>query len=112
MKTKIERMFDDIRVGRKAIIAYLRPFLNLPMNEDSAWQKVKRYRKNYVLPVERFLNGKPFVDPYWFKYWFLLYTIEADKRRRNKALRGLRRGQKGITLQGRKKRATEGTINE
>lgn len=56
--------------GRKEIIAFLGPYLDLPPNPDSAWQKVTRWKKAYGLPIERKPNGTPFLDESVFRsYW-------------------------------------------
>ena len=60
------RVFGTWHVGRKEIIAYLRPFIKLPQNPAYAWQKVKRWRRRYCLPIEIQLNGKPYIDEVFF----------------------------------------------
>ena len=63
----------DWHIGRKAIIEYLRPYLDLPEDLKTAWQKVRRWRLRYGLPIESQPNGKPYVDQgvfleYWSKF--------------------------------------------
>jgi hypothetical protein len=57
-------------VGRKEIIEYLRPYLDLPERQQYAWRKILRWRQKYGLPIEPQPNGKPFIDEVVFrKYW-------------------------------------------
>ncbi len=56
--------------GRKEIIEFLGPYLDLPVNYESAWQKVSRWKRAYGLPIERKPNGTPFLDEAVFNaYW-------------------------------------------
>jgi hypothetical protein len=58
--------------GRKAIIAFLTPFLEIPPSSSLfvAWQKVRRHRDKYGLPIETQPNGKPYIDEVvFFLYW-------------------------------------------
>lgn len=64
-------------IGRKAIIAYLRPYLDLPDSLEFAWRKILRWKQRYGLPVESQPNGKPYVD----QAVFLLYWSRFQKRR-------------------------------
>lgn len=57
-------------IGRKAIIEYLRPYLDLPSTHEYAWRKILRWRQKYGLPIESQPNGKPYIDQIVFlEYW-------------------------------------------
>ncbi len=63
-------MDGEWHIGRKAIIAFLRPYLDLPDKPENAWQKVCRWRDRYGLPIEYQPNGKPYLDQaVFFEYW-------------------------------------------
>ncbi|HNY71664.1 MAG TPA: hypothetical protein PKH14_12835 [Syntrophorhabdus sp.] len=63
-------MFNIWHIGRKAIISFLQPYLDLPNKPEYAWQKIKRWRKRYALPIETQPNGKPYIDEsVFFLYW-------------------------------------------
>ncbi len=60
-------------IGRKAIIQYLRPYLDLSPDIHMAWQKVRRWRIRYGLPIEVQPNDKPYIDPAMFEAWWSRY---------------------------------------
>ena len=66
-------------VGRKAIIAYLRPYLGLSQDNETAWFMVRRWRIRYKLPVETMPNGKPCLDPAIFEIWWGKYQKRRDR---------------------------------
>jgi|GEM_PF-6759224 len=63
---------DPEIVGRKPIIDFLRMFMDLKpsSSEKHKWQKVKRWEKQYGLPLDRHVNGKPYIDPEKFSSWW------------------------------------------
>jgi hypothetical protein len=73
--------FESWHVGRKKIIAYLRPYLDLPQKHESAWQKVKRWRRHCGLPIDTQPNGKPYIDEDMFKMWWTEYLRLINERR-------------------------------
>ncbi len=60
-------------VGRKAIIEYLRPYLDLSDDFTVAWRKVRRWRINYGLPILHQPNTIPYIDPEEFVMWWKTY---------------------------------------
>ncbi len=60
-------------IGRKAIIAFLTPFLDLPPNPIMAWKKVRRWNYRYSLPIEHQPNSKPYIDEATFFFWWEAY---------------------------------------
>ena len=66
------------RVTRKAIIAYLKPLIDLSDNQKMARQKIRRWRIKYGLPVESQPNNSPYIDPATFEAWWNAY-LEAKK---------------------------------
>ncbi|MGO9146121.1 MAG: hypothetical protein ACLQDF_07110 [Desulfomonilia bacterium] len=79
--------FESWHVGRKKIIAYLRPYLDLPENPIYAWQKVKRWRRRYSLVVETQPNGKPYIDEDFFRLWWIEYLRLRHERLKRDAKR-------------------------
>ncbi len=70
-------------IGRKAIIAYLRPYLGLSMNHEIAWNMIRRWKAKFKLPIETQPNRKPYIDPETFELYWLKYQ-ERFKRLKNK----------------------------
>jgi hypothetical protein len=75
------------RVGRKAIITFLKPYLGLSDNQRTAWKMIRRWRKNlgFDVLIRYQPNGKPYLDPlefelWWGKYEELLRKAEKVKR--------------------------------
>lgn len=67
-------------IGRKAMIEYLRPFLDLSDDLTIAWNKVRRWRRRYGLPVAVQPNGKPYIDEADFEmYWARFMKKRAGK---------------------------------
>ncbi len=63
--------FRKPHIGRKAIVAYLEPFLKLPENHESAWKKVKKWRNRFHdFPIHTLPNRKPFLDELEFESWW------------------------------------------
>jgi len=60
-------------VGRKAIIQYLRPYLDLSPDIHMAWQKIRRWRIKYGLPIDSQPNMRPYIDPAVFEAWWDRY---------------------------------------
>lgn len=57
-------------IGRKAIIAFLGPYLDLVEDPVHAWVKIRRWKRRYALPIETQPNGKPYIDEgVFFLYW-------------------------------------------
>jgi hypothetical protein len=70
-------------IGRRAIIAYLRPFIGLSWDHEVAWHKIRRWKKRYYLPIDRQPNNKPYIDENTFElYWsrFQIRLREVMKR--------------------------------
>lgn len=67
-------------VGRKAIIEYLRPYLDLSEDQDIAWNKVRRWKRRYSLPVETQPNGKPYIDEAVFSLYWSRYLRALKKK--------------------------------
>ncbi len=57
-------------IGRKAIIAFLGPFLDLSNDQVIAWNKVRRWKRRYGMPIEVQPNGKPYLDEAVFFTWW------------------------------------------
>lgn len=71
-------------IGRKRIVAYLRPYIDLSPDPNLAWRKVRRWRDKYGLPLLYQPNGAPCLDAQEFQLWWRLYLdkkeeIEAEK---------------------------------
>ncbi len=74
-------MSGNWHVGRKAIIAYLRPYLNLSEDSEVAWNMIRRWRKHYELPIDTQPNGKPYVDPDVFsRYWEHCHSMKRERK--------------------------------
>lgn len=56
-------MTDDMVVGRKDIIEYLRKPLDLSQNQRTAWNKIYRWRKQQGMDkvFHRDITGRPFI---------------------------------------------------
>jgi len=67
-------------IGRKAIIEYLRPYLDLSEDQDIAWNKVRRWKRRYSLPVETQPNGKPYIDEAVFSLYWSRYLRALKKK--------------------------------
>ena len=67
-------------IGRKAIIAYLEPFLDLPADPFCAWQKVRRWRNRYGLPIESQPNRKPYIDASVFEAYWINFQKKIKSR--------------------------------
>ena len=65
-------------IGRKPIIAYLKPLIGLSDDQKMAWQKIRRWRIKYGLPVESQPNTSPYLDPATFEAWWQAY-LEQKK---------------------------------
>lgn len=72
-------MREGWHVGRKAIIAYLDPFLSLAPDPAMAWKKIRRWRIRYGLPIDTQPSGKPYIDPDRFVRWWNHYQINVKK---------------------------------
>lgn len=66
-------------VGRKAIIKYLKQYIDLPDNLVYAWQKVRRWRVRYGLPIGTQPNDKPYIDPEEFDSWWAKYKVHRNE---------------------------------
>lgn len=62
-------MSNPWHIGRKEIIAYLRPYLGLSDDQETAWNMIRRWRINYGLPVKKQPNGKPSICESVFISW-------------------------------------------
>lgn len=67
-------------VGRKAIIAYLKPYLGLNPDPVVAWRKVRRWRIDYGLPILSQPTEKPYIDPEEFEKWWKNYLEQRKSR--------------------------------
>lgn len=67
-------------VGRKEICAYLRPYLSLSKDTAMAWQKVRRWRIKYGLPILKQPTDKPYIDPEEFQRWWKEYLRNREAR--------------------------------
>ena len=65
-------------IGRKRVVAYLRPYLELSADFSLAWRKVKRWKDRYGLPLLYQPNGTPYLDAEEFHLWWGLY-LEKSK---------------------------------
>lgn len=72
-------------VGRKAIIEYLRPYLALSMDQTIAWQKIRRWRMRYGLPILAQPTDKPYIDPEEFERWWKTYLENRKAREGEKS---------------------------
>lgn len=68
-------------IGRKGIIAYLTPFLDLSDDQATAWNKIRRWRRRYGLPVQLQPNGKPYVDEAVFEMYWKGFQRKTMKKR-------------------------------
>ena len=64
-------MTDDIIVGRKDIIEYLRKPLDLSPNQRIAWNKIYRWRKQQGMEkvFHRDITGRPFIIKAEVREW-------------------------------------------
>ena len=60
---------DTRHETRKGIIEYLSQHMAIPANPQTAWQKVRRWRDKYGLPIEWAVNGSPFIDERAYQRW-------------------------------------------
>jgi hypothetical protein len=70
-------------IGRKAIIAFLTPYLDIPQTASDfvAWQKVRRWRDGRNLPVEITPMGKPYIDENtFFFFWTEFQRIHKTNK--------------------------------
>lgn len=74
-------MSETWHIGRKAIINYLREFIDAPQKYTSAWIKVLRWRKRYGLPIERHVNGSPYIDEAIFRDWHQRFLTKRSEAR-------------------------------
>lgn len=74
-------MGDHWYVGRKAIITFLKPYLGLSDDPETAWNMLRRWKKHYGFDVliMRHPNGKPCIDPVMFREWWEEFQVEREK---------------------------------
>ena len=70
---------EEWQVGRKEIVAFLRPYIKLNPDADKAWRTVRRWRIRYGLPIDTQPNGKPYIDPPRFTRWWNRYQIRVTR---------------------------------
>jgi hypothetical protein len=63
-------MGDVIIKGTKALVPFLRRFIDLHAEKDEAWRTVKRWRKKYGLPIEYAPNDMPYMKENRFYTWW------------------------------------------
>ena len=66
-------------IGRKRIIAYLRPYLDLSWDNAVAWRKIRRWRDNYGLPILHQPSGVPYLDTQELQLWWRLYLDKKEE---------------------------------
>jgi hypothetical protein len=71
-------------VGWKAIILYLRPYIDLSIFEKPARRKLKRWVRNYGLPVEHDVSKSPYIDPVMFELWTAKTRAKLRKQKSSK----------------------------
>ena len=71
-------MGEDWRIGRKAIVIFLRPYIGLSVLQKPAWRKVARWKKDYGLPIEYDPSGRPYIDPRVFELWITSYRKKVS----------------------------------
>ena len=78
-------MGTEWHTGRKAIIAFLRPYLGLSDDTRTAWNMVRRWRSRYWqgdAVIQTLPNGKPSLDPEAFQLWWTRYKQHYSELRR------------------------------
>lgn len=65
-------MPDDRIIGRKAIVQYLKTFIDC-----SSWNAVRNQKKHNGLPYDHTPNGKPYIIPRLIREW--------DEKKRHKS---------------------------
>jgi len=68
-------------VGRKAIVAYLRPFLGLAEDVKPAWRALRRWIKKYNFRIRYLPNGIPYLDPIEFQVYWDAYLKRTDTKK-------------------------------
>ena len=79
-------MTDRLRNGRKEIIEYLRPYLDLPERQDMAWQKIRRWKRvkpGFALVIITMPTGKLQMDTNDFISWYEDYKREWREARKH-----------------------------
>ena len=66
-------------IGRKRIVAYLRPYIDLSPDFDIAWRKVRRWREKYGLPIFNQPNTTPYLDAEEFHLWCQIYLDKKEE---------------------------------
>lgn len=67
-------------IGRKAIIAFLTPILDLSDDFDIAWRKVRRWKKGYCMPIELGPNRRPYIDEEVFESWWVTFCHKRNRK--------------------------------
>ena len=60
--------------GTKAIVPFMRQYVDLHADQREAWRTLKRWKKLYHFPIEEEPNGRPYVIKTVVKAWFKTYT--------------------------------------
>ncbi len=63
-------------LGTTATIAYVRPYIKLNPKPKEAWRKLKRWSRDYDLPLECDPAGHPFLDPVLFRRWIRVFRLK------------------------------------
>jgi len=73
---------DDMIVGRKSIIEYLKTPLQLSTDQETAWKKIKRWKKSWGLSVcfHRLPNGSPYLISGEVEMWLMKFDEKQKKR--------------------------------
>jgi hypothetical protein len=62
-RKRLDLLQEGKVVGTKAIVPFLRRFMDLNDDKAKAWRTIKDWKKKYGLPIHEEINGQPSVIP-------------------------------------------------
>ena len=85
---------DEFVVGRKAIIEYLRSALDLSHDHDTAWNKIRRWKRNYGMAAlfHSHLNGQPYIIVSEVREWITANSVMLERVSSQGVVKGGYRG--------------------
>lgn len=71
---------NDIVVGRKGIIAYLKAKIDLSDNLEVAWRKVRRWKKRYKMHeiIHHLPSGQCYILKSEFQQWIIKAGVTRE----------------------------------
>lgn len=77
-KSRVGMREDEHRhIGRKAVVRFLKARIDLSPDLETAWNKVRRWRRRYGLPVIADPNGRPSITEEDYAAWRRQYRERA-----------------------------------